>query len=112
MKKLGSKTVLAVVLAMVMMFVGATLAAAAEQAQGTATKAAAPTKTKAKKAVVNKDLVKKVQTALNSAGYKVKVDGKMGKETRTALKDYQKKNGLKATGRLTKATLTKLGVSK
>ncbi|MEW5914028.1 MAG: peptidoglycan-binding domain-containing protein [Thermodesulfobacteriota bacterium] len=112
MKKLGSKTVLAVVLAMVMAFVGSTLAVAAEQAQGTAPAKAAPDKTKVKKTVAKKELVKKVQTALNGAGYKVKVDGKMGKDTRNALKAFQKKNGLKATGRLTKATLTKLGVSK
>lgn len=107
MKKIGSKSILAVILATVVIFVGATLAAAAEQAAGPAGKMA-PKGMMAKKAKVSKAWVKKVQTALNKAGYKVKVDGIIGKETRAAVKDFQKKNGLKATGRLDKATQAKL----
>lgn len=51
-----------------------------------------------------------VQQALVDAGYQVKVDGKMGRKMRSALKKYQKSNGLKATGRVNKATLRKLGL--
>lgn len=53
---------------------------------------------------------KAVQTALNKNGASLKVDGKMGKGTRAALKDYQKANGLPQTGRVDDATKTKLGV--
>lgn len=52
--------------------------------------------------------VKAVQEALSKDGYKVKADGIMGGKTRAALKEFQAKNGLKATGQLNKATLKKL----
>jgi len=51
-----------------------------------------------------------VQEALNRHGAKLKVDGYMGRKTRNALKKYQADNGLKATGKLDKATRAKLGV--
>lgn len=51
-----------------------------------------------------------LQEALNKNGANLKVDGRMGKGTRAALKDYQEKNGLKATGRLDKPTRAKLGL--
>jgi peptidoglycan hydrolase-like protein with peptidoglycan-binding domain len=51
-----------------------------------------------------------VQEALNAKGFKVKVDGKRGKETVNAIKKFQEQNGIKATGRADKATLDKLGV--
>lgn len=54
--------------------------------------------------------VKAVQTALNREGYKVAVDGKMGKQTHSALAKFQKANGLPATGKADQATLKKLGV--
>ena len=63
----------------------------------------------AKKAATSKQNMA-VQEALNAKGYKVKVDGKMGKETRKALSEFQKSNGLKADGKASKATLDKLGV--
>jgi peptidoglycan hydrolase-like protein with peptidoglycan-binding domain len=72
-------------------------------------KAMASSEVKAAKAVPS-DVVKAVQEALKKEGYKVKVDGLMGKHTRTALKRYQKKNGLKVTGKTDEATLAKLGV--
>jgi peptidoglycan hydrolase-like protein with peptidoglycan-binding domain len=65
---------------------------------------------KAKK-TINTAQIKSVQEALASAGYKIKVDGKMGRQLRAALKKYQKKNGLKATGRIDKATLAKMSVN-
>lgn len=52
-----------------------------------------------------------VQTALNANGEKVKVDGKWGKLSRAALKDYQKSRGMKVNGRLDAATLKALNVS-
>ena len=54
--------------------------------------------------------VKAVQTALNKEGYKVAVDGKMGKQTHSALMKYQKANGLPETGKADATTLKKLGV--
>jgi peptidoglycan hydrolase-like protein with peptidoglycan-binding domain len=54
--------------------------------------------------------VKALQAALNKAGYTLKEDGLMGKKTHMALKEYQKANNLKVTGRVNKATLKKLGI--
>ena len=65
--------------------------------------------TSAKKSSSGTD-VKAVQTALNKNGAGLKVDGKMGKGTRAALKSYQKSNGLPETGRVDNATKAKLGV--
>ena len=56
------------------------------------------------------DQVKAVQTALNNEGYKLVVDGKMGKKTHDALMKFQKAKGLPATGKADDATLKKLGV--
>lgn len=52
-----------------------------------------------------------VQNALTGKGYTVKADGIWGKKTRAALKDFQKKNGLKATGHPDAKTLAALGVT-
>ena len=54
--------------------------------------------------------IKAVQQALNKAGYGVKVDGKMGPETQSALMKFQKDKGLKVTGRADAQTTAKLGV--
>jgi N-acetylmuramoyl-L-alanine amidase len=64
----------------------------------------------AAKAVPNNQ-VKAVQTALKNEGYKVEVDGKMGKNTRAALTQFQKANKLPATGKADNATLKKLGIN-
>lgn len=48
--------------------------------------------------------VKNVQQALNKNGANVAVDGKMGPKTKAALKSFQQGHGLKATGKLDKAT--------
>ncbi len=66
-------------------------------------------KAKAVKRVPSKQ-VEAVQEALNKAGFKLKVDGLIGKETRVALKEFQKKNGLKVTGKIGKTTLAKLDI--
>jgi len=55
--------------------------------------------------------VKAVQTVLNRGGANLTVDGKMGPKTRAAVKEYQQKSGLPATGAIDNATRTKLGVS-
>ena len=44
------------------------------------------------------DSVKALQTALNSAGYNLDVDGIFGKNTLNAVKSYQKANGLTVDG--------------
>lgn len=50
------------------------------------------------------DEVKELQTALNSAGYSLDVDGSFGSKTQAAVKDYQKKNGLQVDGIVGKNT--------
>jgi len=60
--------------------------------------------------VSSSNQVKAVQTALNREGYKLEVDGKMGKNTRTALMKFQKGHKLPATGKADDATLKKLGI--
>lgn len=53
--------------------------------------------------------VKDAQQALQQAGlYKGKVDGKFGPQTKSAVKEFQKENGLKQTARLDSATMKKL----
>lgn len=52
--------------------------------------------------------VKRVQQALVKAGHKVEVDGKYGRGTAAAVREFQKKSGLQAdgnTGPLTRAKL-------
>ncbi len=61
-------------------------------------------------AVTPKTDVKAIQTALNSNGEKVAVDGVWGRKTSDALKDFQHKQGIKPTGRADQATLGALKV--
>ncbi|HIJ41364.1 MAG TPA: peptidoglycan-binding protein [Deltaproteobacteria bacterium] len=89
-------------------FFAAFTAVAGEQspaAKGVAKKAAGTQSAKAP--VPNKDVMQ-IQEALNKEGFKLKVDGLMGPKTKGSLKKYQKKNGLKVTGKANKATLDKL----
>jgi peptidoglycan hydrolase-like protein with peptidoglycan-binding domain len=59
----------------------------------------------------NAEQVKAVQQALKDKGHDPgDVDGKMGPKTQAALKDFQQKEGLKASGRLDSETAAKLGV--
>src|SRR4029079_9411741 len=59
----------------------------------------------------NMEQVRAVQQALKDKGHDPgDVDGKMGPKTQAALRDYQSKEGLKASGRLDAETMTKLGV--
>jgi len=55
--------------------------------------------------------VKAVQQALKDQGHDPgDIDGVMGPKTQAALRDYQQKQGLKASGRLDAETTAKLGV--
>jgi peptidoglycan hydrolase-like protein with peptidoglycan-binding domain len=54
------------------------------------------------------DDVKRLQSVLNTAGYKLTVDGFYGKLTETAVKDYQGKSALKADGVVGPNTVAKL----
>lgn len=55
------------------------------------------------------DVVKKIQTALKNAGYEVgPIDGKMGRKTKEAVKDFQRENGLTADGIVGQKTWAKL----
>ena len=51
-----------------------------------------------------------VQTALNSHGAQLDVDGHMGPKTVAALKAFQKQHKLKVTGKMDHATAKALGV--
>jgi peptidoglycan hydrolase-like protein with peptidoglycan-binding domain len=52
--------------------------------------------------------VMKLQTALNANGATLTADGKMGPKTKSALMDFQKSKGLKATGKVDKDTIAAL----
>ena len=57
--------------------------------------------------------VKKVQQRLKKLGYySGKVDGDYGKSTKTAVTNFQKRNGLTANGKVNSKTLAKLNSSK
>ena len=47
---------------------------------------------------------KKIQEALNARGYSLEVDGKMGKMTKSAIKEFQRDNDLKPDGIVGKNT--------
>jgi len=64
---------------------------------------------KAIKEKLPKDRKKQIQIALQKAGfYKGKIDGKIGPQTKEAIKAFQKANGLKADGIVGKRTIEKL----
>jgi peptidoglycan hydrolase-like protein with peptidoglycan-binding domain len=57
--------------------------------------------------------VKAAQQALKDKGHDPgAIDGVMGSKTQAAVRDFQSKEGLKASGRLDTETLAKLGVAK
>jgi len=60
-------------------------------------------------AVKSRPNTKHIQTALKNAGYySGRIDGKMGKQTIGAIKDFQKANNLPADGRVGKKTWNSL----
>lgn len=52
--------------------------------------------------------IKAIQCLLIARGYKIKVDGRFGKETQRAVQRFQSSRGLKASGVMTSATWEKL----
>lgn len=58
--------------------------------------------------VPNQD-VKEIQLALQNEGYAIKADGLFGSKTEAAVKDFQRKAGLKVDGIVGKNTVTALG---
>jgi peptidoglycan hydrolase-like protein with peptidoglycan-binding domain len=54
--------------------------------------------------------VEEIQAALQSQGEKLAVDGIWGSHTTSALRDFQKKNGLEQTGQYNQATAHKLSI--
>jgi peptidoglycan hydrolase-like protein with peptidoglycan-binding domain len=86
-------------------------AAAATAPAATPTQTPAAPKAAAKHAAMSKQQVEAIQTALNSNGEKVAVDGAWGHKTMTALKDFQQKHGIKASGHADPATLQQLKIA-
>jgi peptidoglycan hydrolase-like protein with peptidoglycan-binding domain len=63
-------------------------------------------------ASLSRDELRQAQQKLKDKGdYKGAVDGKAGPQTAQAVKDFQKQNSLRQTGRLDQQTLSKLGVN-
>lgn len=107
MKNIAMKTAAAVVIGL---FAFGVMAPTATMAAENAGKAEMQTK-KAKKMKATPDpAVSALQEALNKHGAKLKVDGLMGGKTKSALRKFQKANGLKVTGMADGATKTKLGM--
>lgn len=106
MNRINRLTLFIILMVTVAAFACSTVVIAADSKSSTK---ATASKSK-KKSALDTETVKEVQNALVDAGYKIKVDGKMGRQVRTALKKYQKKNRLKVTGRIDKATLGKMGL--
>lgn len=102
-------------LAAALMFGAATVLPVATPAfaQTTAPAATAPAKTMPKKKMMKKSsgsaAVKSAQEALNKNGASLTVDGKSGPKTKAAIMSFQKDHGLKANGKLDKATKKALG---
>jgi peptidoglycan hydrolase-like protein with peptidoglycan-binding domain len=86
-------------------------AAAAVAPAATPTQVPATHKAAAKHAAMSKDRVEAIQTALNNNGEKVAVDGAWGRKTMTALKDFQQKHGIKASGHADPTTLQQLKIA-
>ena len=76
-----------------------------EQAQSSSYKQ----KTEAKDTAALQLSVRQIQTALKNARiYKGAIDGKMGPETKQAIREFQKANGLKSDGIVGRRTVEKL----
>jgi peptidoglycan hydrolase-like protein with peptidoglycan-binding domain len=78
-------------------------------AQADTSAKAGPTAMKTHHAAWTKDQIKEAQEGLAKAGlYKGKVTGVFNKDTKKALRAYQKENKLPVTGRLSDSVLVKL----
>src|SRR5262245_25167743 len=59
---------------------------------------------------MSRSRVEAIQTALKNSGEDVSPDGVWGPKTVAALRDFQQKQGLKATGHMDRATALKLNL--
>ena len=65
----------------------------------------APEEQKVVAGIKSRPTTRNIQIALTNAGYNVgKIDGRMGKQTRDAIEEFQKANNLPATGKVDKRT--------
>jgi hypothetical protein len=55
--------------------------------------------------------IRQVQMVLVEEGFMLEVDGRLGTQTRDALTQFQRRNGLEVTGQIDSQTMTKLGVN-
>ena len=53
--------------------------------------------------------IKQAQEKLSSKGHDVQADGVLGAKTQAAVKEFQQKEGIQASGRLDTETLAALG---
>jgi peptidoglycan hydrolase-like protein with peptidoglycan-binding domain len=60
---------------------------------------------------LSSDEIREVQQVLIQRGFSVEVDGRLGPRTQQALIQFQRREGLQATGRIDSRTITSLGVS-
>lgn len=60
---------------------------------------------------LSREEVRQAQAALKKTGENVKVDGIVGPQTQEAVRNFQQKNGIEASGQLDQQTLQKLNVS-
>jgi peptidoglycan hydrolase-like protein with peptidoglycan-binding domain len=59
---------------------------------------------------MDQSTIKQAQEKLSSKGHDVQADGVLGPKTQAALKEFQEKEGIQASGRLDQETLAALGV--
>jgi peptidoglycan hydrolase-like protein with peptidoglycan-binding domain len=60
---------------------------------------------------LSSDEIRQVQLVLIERGFSLEADGRFGPRTRSALIEFQRRQGLEATGRIDSRTVTSLGVS-
>jgi peptidoglycan hydrolase-like protein with peptidoglycan-binding domain len=60
---------------------------------------------------VEQSTIKQAQEKLSSQGLDVTADGVLGPKTQAAVKEFQKKEGIQASGQLDQETLAALGVN-
>ena len=72
---------------------------------------AAPAAMPMRRHMSHNEFVSSVQTALNSNGAQLAVDGRMGPKTAAALRSYQRAHHLHVTGHPDRATVKALGLA-